>query len=930
MNERKLFQKYNISINETSEFFQQNDMKKLNRVSSKKFKNFKNKKGITLIALVISIIVMLILAGVSLNATIGDNGIITQAQNATYMQSIVALEEYLNNYYVENYEKLANEKNKIDVIKNMKSDWFYNGSPIGYIVDSNGDMHYFINKDGLPEDLKSQIKGGDAGDKSYRAYASMKDVYGVTSDLKVYYCINNEKILGNVEFDKDNQERVIFEPGSDFAKLLTGTNDKSVTLDDIKGKKTLTISKESNITNLSELYKFISLTDLTLDGITLENLDGIENLGYLNTITLIDTTINEYSKLNKLNSQIIQISFINSTNEEIARFCRDTSNTGYANLKKFEIYSSDSEGDNSKIYRVNDISSLDLLDEQTKQAINILNLGSNKIENLDALSDFVNVEKLAIPTNKIKTLKGIEKMSKLKNLNAYNNQLGLNEIYDSSLPNLGKDEENDALVALKNKVGLTSLDLSYNINLKWISYIKDCSATFESLKLNNCDALIIKDLTEIRNIWYTAEMKSINSDKLIAFNSDDVISLAMKNLNDESDEIKSLYNNSVCEKLSLEGNRDLTDEEINKVLSTMTNLKYLSLKNVTNFTNLDFIKENSNLVEIDLRGTSCTKLTNLNNCKNLTNLAVDNKNTDFTDVQNVINEISKKERIRAYWANYINFYPTIESAKNLNNCTEIEILDIFEWPATKGEKTLDLSACIGLKNVKGQNTYVQIKYPNSIIDYTVSNNACPDLSSVTNITRFTDAAMQYSQEELNKLFEDLSKSKNLNSLELHAMKDGIIYSLNNIKKLKETTIKILTLQDWNDGRGQQAFNSLVEIGEIASLKELHVKGQKNLTSTKGIENLTNLTTLDLYGSKITNLTGIENLTNLTSVSLNNCDLYDTYLNQNNKETMKTLDVLANLNYKKNGNLKSLHLYGNNKITNWESVSKLSWENKNGF
>ena len=53
MNERKSFQRYNISINETSEFFQQNDMKKLNRVSSKRFKNFKNKKGITLIALVI-------------------------------------------------------------------------------------------------------------------------------------------------------------------------------------------------------------------------------------------------------------------------------------------------------------------------------------------------------------------------------------------------------------------------------------------------------------------------------------------------------------------------------------------------------------------------------------------------------------------------------------------------------------------------------------------------------------------------------------------------------------------------------------------------------------------------------------------------------------------------------------------------------------
>ena len=50
-----------------------------------------NKNGITLIALVISIIVMLILAGVSLNATIGENGIMTQAKNATYMQGIETL-----------------------------------------------------------------------------------------------------------------------------------------------------------------------------------------------------------------------------------------------------------------------------------------------------------------------------------------------------------------------------------------------------------------------------------------------------------------------------------------------------------------------------------------------------------------------------------------------------------------------------------------------------------------------------------------------------------------------------------------------------------------------------------------------------------------------------------------------------------------------
>ena len=44
--------------------------------------NQKQTKGITLIALVITIIVLLILAGVSIEMLTGDNGILTQARNA--------------------------------------------------------------------------------------------------------------------------------------------------------------------------------------------------------------------------------------------------------------------------------------------------------------------------------------------------------------------------------------------------------------------------------------------------------------------------------------------------------------------------------------------------------------------------------------------------------------------------------------------------------------------------------------------------------------------------------------------------------------------------------------------------------------------------------------------------------------------------------
>ena len=43
----------------------------------------KSVKGITLIALVVTIIVLLILAAVAINLTIGNNGIFTRAQDAT-------------------------------------------------------------------------------------------------------------------------------------------------------------------------------------------------------------------------------------------------------------------------------------------------------------------------------------------------------------------------------------------------------------------------------------------------------------------------------------------------------------------------------------------------------------------------------------------------------------------------------------------------------------------------------------------------------------------------------------------------------------------------------------------------------------------------------------------------------------------------------
>lgn len=60
-------------------------------------------RGITLITLVVTIVVLLILAGVSINLVIGNNGLITKSKEAReqYVQGATNDETSMNNLYDE-------------------------------------------------------------------------------------------------------------------------------------------------------------------------------------------------------------------------------------------------------------------------------------------------------------------------------------------------------------------------------------------------------------------------------------------------------------------------------------------------------------------------------------------------------------------------------------------------------------------------------------------------------------------------------------------------------------------------------------------------------------------------------------------------------------------------------------------------------------
>ena len=133
---------------------------KMNKKSARR--NYSSQTGITLIALVVTIVVLLILAGVTINAVFSDSGIIKKAQDAQNkanesvqkdMEQINALENWLNeNIGANNKDKEVNISTLVGkeaVTKNTKA------------VDAYG------NKITIPKGFKVLAHGTEAGSATY-------------------------------------------------------------------------------------------------------------------------------------------------------------------------------------------------------------------------------------------------------------------------------------------------------------------------------------------------------------------------------------------------------------------------------------------------------------------------------------------------------------------------------------------------------------------------------------------------------------------------------------------------------------------------------------------------------------------------------------------------------------------------------------------
>ncbi len=123
----------------------------------KESKKIKNNNGITLIALVITIIVLLILAGVSIAMLIGENGILTQAQNASEKTSKAEEEEKIkmavmgssvdNNGYVDILNETSFKQELANQFGNQSLDVVANGDGSFIITVEDTQRKYYVNDD---------------------------------------------------------------------------------------------------------------------------------------------------------------------------------------------------------------------------------------------------------------------------------------------------------------------------------------------------------------------------------------------------------------------------------------------------------------------------------------------------------------------------------------------------------------------------------------------------------------------------------------------------------------------------------------------------------------------------------------------------------------------------------------------------------------
>ena len=211
----------------------------------------KEMKGITLVALVITIVVLLILAGVSINTVLGDDGIIKKAKEAAEATKRASAEEEMNRLVLE-YQLASNDETLESFLQEKVTEGRIDG------VTDNGDGTITITKKVEGKDYTITVKKPVAPTPSVKvgAIRVVSDSTGAGSSLgeastrkgTTLYIMIESTISGGTTTVSPEVPYAVTENGT-YKFTVTGTVDGKTYTKNV----TATVNQYKNEINLDEI-----------------------------------------------------------------------------------------------------------------------------------------------------------------------------------------------------------------------------------------------------------------------------------------------------------------------------------------------------------------------------------------------------------------------------------------------------------------------------------------------------------------------------------------------------------------------------------------------------------------------------------------------------------------------------------------------------
>ena len=620
-------------------------------ITNYKKKIIEKNRGITLIALVITIIVLLILSGVSIAMLTGDNGILTQANEAKVEMAIGTVKEQL---------KLLQAEKRIEEEKATPETLLSDGKVSRIVKEGENDQYYMYYT--LKENSFEGMQGLGKGN-----IASLKDIFLIDDNLNVKYIASNGKEYGDEIKEKilDDETEIRFSSKafSEYISKISGISEEELKFKWMKNQTNLQLYN-FDLDSLEDLIFFPNLISINIGGnINVETLDGIENCRKLKNISLNSGNgkIKDYKALSLLNNvETIYISGVVNLKDIIDNI------KGYNKLQKLSIYSAQLE----------DIEGL--RDLRNVTTLNSLNLGVNKIKNIEPLVVFKNLTELDLRSNLITDISPLKELTKLKTLNLTNNNI--------------KD-----ITPLEANKELIHLSLKGNLQIEG-----DRSKYSEEG---------IKALDEIGKILERNGTIYLDSKQLGLFNNYKNINLSSQNLTD----LEILNGFNQLENLNLSFNKlTLEDIKSQEILSNMRNLKYLYLENNL-LTDISAINNLRNLKILYIGGNDNIDLSQIEDIiSNLDNLRLSTES--LKTIKNCSSE--KITKLNISNSSFVTELPELSQFKNLESLYMTSLIRVTNFSTVSNlsslinlslsannlhNKLIDFSKLTNLKNLSLSN-----------------------------------------------------------------------------------------------------------------------------------------------------------------------------------------------------------------------------------